>query len=249
MNHIRETLAADMANPLVAPHLHFYPEETSGPLSETFQAERWMEYTPSQLTPMHSRGHQRWWIEELAQLRDGRYIIPHTWISRNGELTTDVSFATRTEDGRWRLQKDIEETINATELALDFDDIRAEFGVHLSWVEEDDVPAMPNAMRGLVEDDEDLFVLMVSLWADDVSGNRSKQYNKHMNMCAGNGCLPGRLLQQEFNVHYISTSPHASSAEQFATFRDHVKSTETEPVKCFNAATKSKCRFIIRTPG
>ncbi|KAJ7196971.1 hypothetical protein GGX14DRAFT_402885 [Mycena pura] len=249
MNDIRETLAADMANPLVAPHLHFYPEETSGPLSETFQAERWMEYTPSQLTPMYLRGHKRWWIEELAKLRDGRYIIPHTWISRNGELTTDVSFATRTENGRWRLQKDIEETIHATELALDFDDIRAEFGARMSWVEEDNVPAMPNAMRGLVEDDEDLFVLMVSPWADDVSGNRSKQYNKHMNMCAGNGCLPGRLLKQEFNVHYISTSPHASSAKQFVTFRDHVKSTETEPVKCFNAATKRKSRFIIRTPG
>ncbi|KAJ7793439.1 hypothetical protein B0H14DRAFT_2533522 [Mycena olivaceomarginata] len=108
---------------------------------------------------------------------------------------------------------------------------------------------MPNPMRKLVGDDEDLFVLMVSPWADDVSGNRSKQYNKHMNMCTGNGCLPGRLLQQEFHVHYISTSPHATSAEQFATFRNHVKSTETEPVKCFNAATKRTCRFIIRAPG
>ncbi|KAJ7888627.1 hypothetical protein B0H14DRAFT_3081939 [Mycena olivaceomarginata] len=179
MNNIRETLASDMANPL----------ETDGPISETFQAERWTEYHPSQLTPMYSRGQKRFWIEEVAQLVNGRFVIPRTWIIRNGELTTDVS------------------------------------------------------------DDEDLFVIMVSLWADDVSGNRSKQYNKHMNMCTGNGCLPGRLLQQEFHIHYISTSPHASSAEQFATFRDHVKSTEKEPVKCFNAASKRNCHFIIRTPG
>ncbi|KAF7364109.1 hypothetical protein MSAN_01069900 [Mycena sanguinolenta] len=229
MNDIRDTLAADMANPLVAPHLHFYPEETQGPVSETFQAERWMEYTPSQLTPMYSRGVKRWWIEEVGQLRDGRYVLPHTWIVRNGVLTTDVSIVTRTEDGRWKLEDGIEETVDAVDLDLDFSDIQDQFGDELTWVDGHAVPAMPNPMRKLVDDDEDLFVLMVSPWADDVSGNRSKQYNKHMNMCTGNGCLPGRLLQQEFHVHYISTSPHATSAEQFATFRDHVKSTETEP--------------------
>ncbi|KAJ7192259.1 hypothetical protein GGX14DRAFT_537765 [Mycena pura] len=251
MNDIRETLAADMANPLVAPHLHFYPEETTGPISETFQAERWMEYTPSQLTPMHSRGNKRFWIEEIAQLFDGRFVIPHTWIVRNGELTADVSFVARTGDGRWKLEDGLEQTVNlkALDLQDDFDFIHAVFGNELSWVDARDVPPMPNSMRELVEEDEDLFVIMVSPWADDVSGNRSKQYNKHMNMCAGNGCLPGRMLQQEFHIHYISTSPHASSAEQFATFRDHVRCTETAPVKCFNAATKRKCRFIIRTPG
>ncbi|KAJ7866241.1 hypothetical protein B0H14DRAFT_2573515 [Mycena olivaceomarginata] len=249
MNNIRETLASDMANPLVAPHMHFYPEETDGPISETFQAERWTEYHPSQLTPMYSRGQKRFWIEEVAQLVNGRFVIPRTWIIRNGELTTDVSFVTRAADGRWVLEQDAEDTFWATELALDFDDIRAEFGDNLLWVDETNVPVMPNSMRDLVSDDEDLFVIMVSPWADDVSGNRSKQYNKHMNMCTRNGCIPGRLLQQEFPIHYISTSPHVSSAEQFATFWDHVKSTEKEPVKCFNAASKRNCRFIIRTPG
>ncbi|KAJ7790376.1 hypothetical protein B0H14DRAFT_3115559 [Mycena olivaceomarginata] len=249
MNNIRDTLAADMANPLVAPHLHFYPEETQGPVSETFQAERWMEYTPSQLTPMYSHGTKRWWIEEVGQLRDRRYVLPHTWIVRNGVLTTDVSIVTQTEDGHWKLEDGIEETVDAADLELDFSDILDQLGHELTWVDDHAVPAMPNPMCKLVGDDEDLFVLMASPWADDVSGNRSKQYNKHMNMCTGNGCLPGRLLQQEFHVHYISTSPHATSAKQFATFRNHVKSTETEPVKCFNAATKCTCRFIIRAPG
>ncbi|KAJ7882391.1 hypothetical protein B0H14DRAFT_2565379 [Mycena olivaceomarginata] len=32
-------------------------------------------------------------------------------------------------------------------------------------------------------------------------------------------------------------------------FRDHVKSTETNPVKAYNAATKRKCQFILRVPG
>ncbi|KAJ7738439.1 hypothetical protein B0H14DRAFT_2638483 [Mycena olivaceomarginata] len=228
MNDIRDSIARDMANPLVAPHMHFYPEENDGPISETYQAERWMEYTPSQLTPMFSRGFKRFWIEELACLRDGTFVIPHTWIVRNAM---------------------VERTVAADDLELDYSDLIAEFGANLTWVDDSTVPAMPNEMRKLVDDDEDLYVVMVSPWADDVSGNKSKQYNKHMNMYTGNGCLPGRLLQQEFNIHYISTSPHASSAEQFSTFRDHVQSTEKEPIKCYNAVTKRRCRCILRTPG
>ncbi|KAJ7780113.1 hypothetical protein DFH07DRAFT_1026009 [Mycena maculata] len=249
MNDIRETLARDMANPLVAPHMHFYPEETDGPISETYQAERWKEYEASQLTPMFSKGFKRFWIEELAQLADGRYVIPHTWIVRNGVLTSDVTIVTRTSEGRWSHDASREETIKAEQLELDYTDLIAEFGEVFHWVNNPQVPPMPNKMRELVDDYKDLFVIMVSPWADNVSGNRSKQYNKHMNMYTSNGCLPGRLLQQEFHVHYVSSSPHASSAEQFSTFRDHVKSTETRPVKAYNAATKRNCRFILRTPG
>ncbi|KAJ7343257.1 hypothetical protein DFH08DRAFT_915165 [Mycena albidolilacea] len=247
MNDIWQTLACDMANPLVAPHMHFYPEETDGPISETYQAKCWMEHTPSQLTPMFSKGHKRFWIEELAQLKDGTFIIPHTLIVRNGGLTSDVSIAMQTSDGRWELL-DQEQTVKADDFELDYNDLIAHFGM-LVWVEGAQASPMPNEMRKLVAEDEDLFVIMTSPWADDVSGNKSKQYNKHMNMYTGNGCRPGRLLQQEYHVHYILTSPNASSAEQFSTFRDHVKITEKEPVQCYNAATNRICRFIIRTPG
>jgi hypothetical protein len=51
-------------------------------------------------------------------------------------------------------------------------------------------------------------------WADDVSGNRSKQYNAHMNIYVANVNLPHRKLAQEYFVRFCSTSPHASSSEQ-----------------------------------
>ncbi|KAJ7830704.1 hypothetical protein B0H13DRAFT_2240601 [Mycena leptocephala] len=248
MNDICHAIAHDMANPLVAPHMHFYPEETDGPISETYQAERWMEYTPSQLTPMFSKGLKRFWIEEVAQLNDGTFVIPHTLVVRNGVLSTDVSVVEHTAEDRWRLLEN-EMTVNADDLELDYNDVLAYSGGKLVWMDNSKVPSMPNPLRELVAEDEDLFVVMVSPWADDVSGNRSKQYNKHMNMYTGNGCLPGRLLQQEYHVHFLSSSPHASSPEQFTAFRDHIKSTEKEPVRCYNAATQRMSRFIIQTPG
>lgn len=84
------------------------------------------------------------------------------------------------------------------------------------------IPDMPNALRTLAEDEE-LYVVMVSIWCDDVSGNQSKQYNKHMNIYMANSNLPGRLLQQEYFVRFVSTSPHATSPEQFSVVMDQIR--------------------------
>ena len=83
-------------------------------------------------------------------------------------------------------------------------------------------PTMPNELRKLA-DGADLCVVMVPVWCDDVSGNKSKQYNKHINLYAVNGCLPGQMLQQEYHLKFVSTSPDAASSEQFAAIRDEVK--------------------------
>jgi hypothetical protein len=80
---------------------------------------------------------------------------------------------------------------------------------------------MPNKLRVLANREE-LYVVMLPLWCDDVSGNHLKQYNKHINMYMVNANLPGQLLQQEYFVRFVSTSPHASSPEQFAAVMDKI---------------------------
>jgi hypothetical protein len=85
------------------------------------------------------------------------------------------------------------------------------------------VPKMPNNLRTLANEEE-LYVIMVPLWCDDVSGNRSKQYNKHINMYMANSNLPGQLLQQEYFVCFVATSPNATSPEQFSAVMADIKS-------------------------
>jgi hypothetical protein len=93
-------------------------------------------------------------------------------------------------------------------------------GYHIAEMEK--VPEMPNPLRKLA-DDEELYVIMLPLWCDDVSGNKSKQYNKHINMYMANSNLPGRLLQQEYFVRFVATSPHATSPEQFSAVMEEIK--------------------------
>jgi hypothetical protein len=73
---------------------------------------------------------------------------------------------------------------------------------------------MPHLTR-VIAQGRPVFVLHIMPWADDVSGNRSKQYNAHMNMYLANLNIPHKQLAQEYFVRFCSTSQHAGSLEQF----------------------------------
>lgn len=60
-----------------------------------------------------------------------------------------------------------------------------------------------------------VFSLRITPWSDDVSGNVSKQFNPHMNLYVASAILPHHKVSQEYFVRFCSTSPHASSGEQF----------------------------------
>ncbi|KAJ6618968.1 hypothetical protein B0H10DRAFT_2371976 [Mycena sp. CBHHK59/15] len=261
VNDIRETIARDFSNPEVAKHLQFDPEETTGPLSEVWQAQRWKEYKPSELTPMYADGLRQFYIDEVAALEDASLAIPVAWIKKEGVLSANCFEVTPAVTGL--TIGTVMRSVPASAFRYNYHEIIERVG-EIKWaggsdflvrpnppsssLEDSNAPKMPNVLRELAEGD-DLYVIMVPIWADDVSGNKSKQYNKHINMYLANSNLPGQLLQQEYFVRFVSTSPHATSPEQFSAIKEQIQSTHTKPIRCYNAETKRNCRTILRLPS
>ncbi|KAJ6567792.1 hypothetical protein B0H10DRAFT_2168917 [Mycena sp. CBHHK59/15] len=219
VNDIRESIARDFANPEVAKHLQFYPEETAGPISEVWQAERWKEFKPSELTPMYARGLRQFYIEEVAELDNGKMVIPLAWIKRGGVICADCVDAIPSMMG-WKIGLE-SRSVPASSFQHNYHDIIERIGDKILWADDANAPEMPNPLRKIAAGN-DLYVVMVPIWADDVSGNKSKQYNKHINMYMANSNLPGQLLQQEYFVRFVSMSPHATSPEQFSAVKDQI---------------------------
>lgn len=48
---------------------------------------------------MYARGMQQFYIDEVSKLSDGRYVLPHTWIIRDGQLCADCHLISPSEVG------------------------------------------------------------------------------------------------------------------------------------------------------
>lgn len=86
-----------------------------------------------------------------------------------------------------------------------------------------DAAYRPHKLRSRVRDDEDVAVVFLSVWVDDVSGNHTKQYNKHLNVYINNTNLPAQVLNKEQFTNFISTSQHATSSEQLSELMKVIK--------------------------
>jgi len=81
---------------------------------------------------------------------------------------------------------------------------------------------MPNPDRVLAGS-EPLYTSFIDYFGDDVSGNKSKSWNKHWNIYMSHRNLPHKMLQQEFHVHFLSTSPLVSVSKQYSALKKQIE--------------------------
>ncbi|KDQ28455.1 hypothetical protein PLEOSDRAFT_1041925, partial [Pleurotus ostreatus PC15] len=254
MNDLRSIVAKDWANPRVRPLIQIYPEIPSdGVIREVWHAQKWLSGKDRNiLSPMFNdrRTSKHYYVDEICRLRNGQLIIPVQWVIHHNEVHTNAYPVVLRTSGDVRLAfvlKDEPLLISASQLEGNYYDLEHE-NLLPNWSSNaisDGFPEMmPNPKRELA-DGEPLYSSFVDIFGDDVSGNRSKSWNKHWNTYATHRNLPRELLQQEYHIHFISTSPNASIPEQFMGVSDVVKSTHREPVRVRDAMTGEMMRFQI----
>ncbi|KAG2122907.1 hypothetical protein DEU56DRAFT_873538 [Suillus clintonianus] len=63
---------------------------------------------------------------------------------------------------------------------------------------------------------------------DDISGNISKQWNKHHAIYMSNANLPREMLEKEFCIRFVTSSPHTARMEMMSAMQDSIrKATES----------------------
>ncbi|EJD41826.1 hypothetical protein AURDEDRAFT_37812, partial [Auricularia subglabra TFB-10046 SS5] len=255
-NDVGQAIARDWANPELGPLLQIYPAEINGPRSEVWQFDRLKELERSLLTPMCVQGGKHFYVNELSRLWSGQLVIPLIWIIRGDELCADAYFAT-VENGILRVDT-TERSVAAREMRYTFLDLKLREPELLSCVIQlSDAPPQylqdsgaleclqQNPLRELA-DGLPLYSSFLHQWSDDVSGNQTKQYNKHENICVAHANVPGRLLQQEYNVRFVSTSPHATALEQFEAVDIMIRESHAQPIKTLHVTADARYLCKIR---
>ncbi|KAF7352112.1 hypothetical protein MVEN_01174200 [Mycena venus] len=192
-----------------------------------------------------------YYIHEVAKLDDGRFVIPFRWLKVDNVMHADAYTVEVNDQNRAHIKKNTIR-VSASLLSSNFLDLESRNQVP-AWSDTtiaDGYPArMPNPLR-MVANGDPFYTILVDYFSDDVSGNRSKAWNKHWNAYMTNRSLPRELLQHEFYIHFISTSQHASVPEQFKEFQKQIKKTETDPIRAPDntSSTGSSCyRIIVNT--
>ncbi|KAL1940336.1 hypothetical protein VTO73DRAFT_8908 [Trametes versicolor] len=199
-NRIPDLVRMDWANPATRKHIEEYPIRSAS-VSEAYQAHKRTTLVPPEVVaPMWADGGKHYYVGELAQLANEAWQVKHSSMTNTYVIDDPATIE-----------------INSTSLGRNVCDIIGEtahgsitFGGRIPK----DVHHGMNPLRKISRGKR-MYTSFIKLWGDDVSGNRSKQYNAHTNVYFTHGNLPHQKLAQQYHVKFSSTSQFATSGEQF----------------------------------
>ncbi|KAJ7822982.1 hypothetical protein B0H14DRAFT_3146177 [Mycena olivaceomarginata] len=251
MNDPRTIIAKDWANPQTRKFIRVYPEiPEDGVIREIWHAQKWRkDMDLNNLSPMYDAKHlnAHFYVNEVARLDSGKLVIPVRWLKYGKKICADAYAVSFNAEGVATVLDDETILIDASELAANYLDLKDENCLP-SWSEKSVKSGFPEHMpnpKRILADGDPLYSSFIDYFGDDVSGNRSKSWNKHWNAYMTHRNLPRELLHQEYHVHFVSTSPNATITEQFTVFKTVVETTHKEPVKVRDAETGETTRFSI----
>ncbi|KAF7982629.1 hypothetical protein HWV62_27053 [Athelia sp. TMB] len=207
LNEIGDSIAKDIANPITRPDMVFYPEDGEGRMGEVWHGDKMLHDVPdSMLSPTYKHDGTIYWVDELVKRSEGLWFIPKRWITRNG-----LPFA-------------VGHHVHPSELTMLTAD-SAETAAFRA--------AMPHPLRATAKG-RMVYSIPLIIFEDDVSGNRSKQWNKHYSCYMSNGALPRTKLDNEFHVRFVATSPHAAPLEIMQGVRSSIEKAFKDPIEAWD---------------
>ncbi|KAH9449893.1 hypothetical protein Pst134EA_026610 [Puccinia striiformis f. sp. tritici] len=201
---MKELIADDLMNPLVAPHLEFVPEEAHG-------------------TDIYK-------FRPVYQLKDFHIVIPIFFYTLKDKRVAKcykpiIRSNTNHSQVEIHIPPDISfdnaslQTLSVDEFSQTYEEILLNNGLKLSNCCQNKIfdgnnvgIPLPNPWRKKANK-KVIRNIPINLYCDDTSGNKSKKWNKHISYYFTLAGLPPKISNQQFNCHFLCTSNIATPLE------------------------------------
>ncbi|KIK80517.1 hypothetical protein PAXRUDRAFT_15749 [Paxillus rubicundulus Ve08.2h10] len=251
INNIGKAIVKDYANPLTCYAMEDYPEDAGSCMLQVFNGEKMLLEVPSP-PAARVEGKIYFIDELLQERSGTYFIPEHFFYasyrassdpsepesaapsvemeagqSESASSLGGKSFmllAERLKEPASFIVNDEQVIIPTSEFSRSFEDISAnpgelqcgltESSAHFAKIEANPLRAKP---QGHMVHAVPLIVFM-----DDVSGNVSKQWNKHHTIYMSNVNLPREMLEKEFCIRFVTGSPHVTPMELMQAMKDSI---------------------------
>lgn len=203
---------------MVREKLNFYPQKNGSVISQLWHGSKLVKDIPDKLlTPMaRLTATRHFYVDEVAQMKNGSLFLPKRWLlDASRELYAEGYAVTRTNTGLHVHDNvpRIEHKLSLFHLTypelLVYDNVKNHTFCDKSSHYQD---TMPSPIRTKSQG-RPVYACPGILFIDDMSGNVSKQWNKHYSVYFSNGALPYEEIEKEYNTHFVCTSQTADPLE------------------------------------
>ncbi|KAG2339510.1 hypothetical protein BDR05DRAFT_1003322 [Suillus weaverae] len=119
------------------------------------------------------------------------------------------------------IASDEQEVVPVSIFRRSFEDITDELACGVTPSSEKYLKLIPHPLREKAKG-RMVYSVPLIIFMDDVSGNISKQWNKHHAIYMSNANLPREMLEKEFCVQFVTSSPHAAPMELMHSMQESI---------------------------
>ncbi|KAJ7262385.1 hypothetical protein C8J57DRAFT_1719333 [Mycena rebaudengoi] len=250
MNEIGDSIKKDMANPFTREGMTFYPEDGGDKLGEVWHGDKMLRDIPDHLlSPTVKHNGVIYYVDELVKRSENRWFLPKRWLTRDSGSVMLASgyHVTDSADGLIVNAATLD-IVEVSSFEANFVEIlNANSGIYpFSFQSKAFADAMPHPLR-TVAGSRPVYSIPLAIFIDDVSGNQSKQWNKHFSCYMSNGALPRTKLENEFHVRFVATSPFATPLEIMQGVRSSIETSFKDPIVAWDCEAKEE--VLLRPYG
>ncbi|KAI9572722.1 hypothetical protein HD554DRAFT_2035807 [Boletus coccyginus] len=239
INDVGRAIAKDYANPLTCFAMQDYSEDACSGMSEVFHGRKMLLEAPSPPTA-RVRG-KIYFMNKILWDESGEYFFPECFFlvpkNEDQSSTTDEGF----------IVNDEQEIVPTPMFQENYEDLCAmpgELDCDLTesskrFTSLDPNPLCPKAAGWMV------YMAPLIIFMDDVSGNISKQWNKHHAVYMSNANLPREMLEKEFCVHFVTSLPHATPMELMAAMKASIHKANKSGVVTWDCKEEEEVLLLL----